>query len=197
MLAPRYNIAPSTPTLIVWQSPLGRVADPVLWGLEPAWARKNDKTYPKPINARAETILERPMFRNAFRHRRCIIPASGFYEWRGATTPKQPYYIYPANEPVFGFAGIFETGEPEGVPTCCIVTTSANALMAKIHDRMPVILPPQHYERWLDASLRDAELTTMLVPYAADEMLAHAVSARVNSARNDDASLIDPLPESA
>lgn len=196
-LAPRYNIAPSTPTLIVWQSPKGRVAEPVIWGLEPAWTRKanNDKSYPKPINARAETILERPMFRNAFRHRRCIIPASGFYEWKGAAAPKQPYYIYPTNDPVFAFAGIFEMGEPDGVPTCCIITTHANALMATIHDRMPVILSPENVDVWLDGSLRDAEITPLLRPFPAERMQSHAVSTRVNSAKNEDAGLIAPLPE--
>lgn len=196
-IVPRYNIAPGTRVLVVHASATGRIAETMLWGLEPAWMRKGGESRPgapKPINARAETVSDRPMFRSAFRSRRCILPASGFYEWhRPATGPSQPYYIRPANDPVFAFAGLYEPGDGERPPTCCIVTTDANELMARIHDRMPVILDSQGVASWLAPTTSSAALTALLVPSPADEMFAHPVSTRVNNARHEDATLIDPL----
>lgn len=194
---PRYNIAPSTSVLVIRQVPRGRVGELMTWGLAPAWARREDdaRKFPKPINARADTLAQRPMFRNAFRTRRCIVPASGFYEWRRpASGPAQPFYIHPANDPVFGFAGLYEPGIGEAPSTCCIVTTNANELMATIHDRMPVILDPADFASWLDPAAPMSTVEPLLAPFASDEMLAHPVSTRVNVARNDEPGLLAPLP---
>ncbi len=193
-LVPRYNIAPSTPVLVIRQTPRGRIGELMTWGLEPVWAHKGEdaKKYPKPINARADTLMQRPMFRNAFQARRCVLPASGFYEWRRpASGPTQPFYIYPADDRVFAFAGLYEPGVDGGPASCCIITTSANERMEQIHDRMPVILDASDVARWLDptTALRDAE--ALLVPSPADEMMARAVSTRVNAARNDGPELIE------
>jgi len=197
-LAPRYNIAPSTKVFAVRLAPRGRIGELMTWGLEPAWAHKGEdaKKYPKPINARAETLTERPMFRNAFKARRCILPASGFYEWRRPTSgPAQPFYIHPANDPVFAFAGLYEPGIDDGPASCCIITTGANELMATIHDRMPVILDGADVARWLDPNSTMREIEPLLVPSPADEMLALAVSTRVNAARNEGPELIEPSPQ--
>lgn len=199
-IVPRYNIAPGTSVLVVRETAAGRVGEMMRWGLEPAWMRKGDTPRPgapKPINARAETLAERPMFRSAFRTRRCLLPASGFYEWhRPSAGPSQPYYIRPANDPVFAFAGLYEPGDDQHPPTCCIVTTTANALMARIHDRMPVILEPSAFGAWLDPRTAAPVLAALLGPSPADEMLARAVSTRVNNARHDDPTLIDALAAS-
>jgi putative SOS response-associated peptidase YedK len=197
-LAPRYNIAPSTPVLAVHRAARGRVGALMTWGLEPTWTRKGEdaKKYPRPINARAESITERPMFRGAFKARRCILPASGFYEWRRpALGPAQPFYIHPANDPVFAFAGLFEPGIGDGPASCCIITTGANELMATIHDRMPVILDVADLARWLDPGTAPGALEALLVPAPADEMLAHPVSTRVNAARNEGRELTEAVPE--
>lgn len=197
-LVPRYNIAPSTPVLVICRSPRGRIGELMTWGLQPLWTHKGEdaKKYPKPINARADTLMQRPMFRNAFKARRCILPASGFYEWRRPESgPAQPFYIYPANDPVFAFAGLFEPGIEGGPGSCCIVTTGANERMATIHDRMPVILDAADVARWLDPKTAMADVEALLVPSPADEMLAHAVSTRVNAARNDGPDLIEAVDE--
>lgn len=197
-MIPRFNIAPSTPVLAIRESPRGRIGEWMTWGLEPAWAGNDaeGRKLPKPINARAETLLQRPMFREAFRSRRCILPASGFFEWhRPPGAPTQPYYIHPADGPVFALAGLYEPGRDGAPATCCIVTTAANELMARIHDRMPLVLDAADVARWLDPNTALAELTPLLVPGPADEMLAYPVAARVNAARNDDPALIDRLPD--
>lgn len=197
-VAPRFNIAPSMPVLAIREAPQGRVGELMTWGLEPAWASKDPEArrLPKPINARAETLTQRPMFRQAFRSRRCILPASGFYEWRRPPgAPTQPFYIHPADGTVFALAGLYEPGRDGGPATCCIITTGANELMAKIHDRMPVILDAADVARWLDPNTAPADLAALLVPAPADEMLAHPVATRVNAARNDDPALIDPVAD--
>jgi putative SOS response-associated peptidase YedK len=197
---PRYNIAPTQRGLIVRQDPTaGRVAASYRWGLVPGWA-KDPSIGNRLINARGDTVAEKPAFRSAFKRWRCLVPASGFYEWKvvpGARS-KQPYRIVPANDPLFAFAGLTERWEgPEGpLQTFCIVTTDANDLMRPIHDRMPAIIAPGDYERWLDPANTDtAELKQMIRPYPADQMRAYAVSTRVNNVRNEDPSLIEPMPE--
>jgi putative SOS response-associated peptidase YedK len=192
-LVPRYNIAPSTRVPIVRIEDGERRAALATWGLLPRWA-KNDEGV-KPINARGETVAEKPMFRDAFRHRRCLIPADGFYEWKRTGTAKQPWRFTMADREPFAMAGIWDLWTRGPVPreTCAIVTTDANELMAKVHDRMPVIIAPEHYQAWLDPAYPDPE--ELLAPFPAEEMAAYRVSTRVNNARNEDPGLIEPLPE--
>ncbi len=168
------------------------------WGLVPSWS-KEAPTSKGLINARAETITEKPSFREAFKSRRCIIPASGFYEWqKKGTGAKQPFYFYLKEKDVFGFAGLWEewlnklTGEL--LETCTIITTEANEVLKPVHDRMPVILKPENYDEWLDAKLKDtSRLQELLKPYPAKEMSSHAVSRSVNIPDSDSAELIVPL----
>ncbi len=193
---PRYNIAPTQPSTAVLESGGERTIENLQWGLIPSWA-KDDSFAGKLINARAESLAEKPSFRNAFRHRRCIIPASGFYEWskKGAGA-KQPFYFYLKDKEVFGFAGLFEewtdkeTGEV--LETCAIITTEANEILEPVHDRMPVILRPEFYDEWLDSKESNTdELEKMLVSYPAEEMAAHPVSRAVNSPVYDSPELIE------
>lgn len=151
------------------------------------------------INARSETITEKPSFREAFKKRRCIIPISGFYEWqKSAGGSKQPFYFYLKEKEFFGFAGLYEewldrqTGEV--LETCTIITTTANEVLKPVHDRMPVILMANDYDEWLDENVTDTErLQRLLVPYSADAMASHAVSRAVNIATTDEAGLILPV----
>ena len=193
-LAPRYNIAPTQPVPIVRLRADGRGRELALvrWGLVPPWA-KDAAIGSRMINARAEGITEKPAFRGAFRKRRCLVPADGFYEWRKvAGGGKRPVLIRRRDGAPFAFAGLWERWRgPEGpLDTCTIVTTDANALLAPIHDRMPVILDPADHERWLDPSRPGAE--ELLRPCPDDRLEAVPVSTRVNSPRNDDPSLLEP-----
>jgi putative SOS response-associated peptidase YedK len=166
------------------------------WGLIPSWA-KDPKIGNKLINARAETLAEKPSFRNAFKRRRCLIIADGFYEWQKLEKRKQPYYIKMQDGKPFAFAGLWENWKsPEGeeVISCTIVTTAANSLMEPIHDRMPVILSLDECDRWLDSSVSDPQvLQSLLKPYKSDEMQAISVSATVNNPANETAECINPL----
>ena len=159
---------------------------------------KDPNAFSKPINARAETLEEKPSFRGAFRRKRCLIPASGFYEWKSEGRAKRPFYIHPATagEP-FAFAGLMEDWHgPNGevMVSACIITTEPNALMAPIHNRMPVILPLEAWPLWLDPAAQTRELRPLLVPCPAEEMTAHPVSLAVGDARNDGPELITPVP---
>lgn len=187
--APRYNIAPAAQVLVVRADG----AATVKWGLVPRWA-KDVKGNP-PIgagmnNARAETVAEKPSFRDAFRKRRCLIPASGFYEWKLEGRLKQPYYIHPAAGELFAFAGLWERWEGPGGPleTCAVITTEPNAVMAPIHERMPVIVAPADYGRWL------AGAGGLPGPCPPESIAAHPVSRAVNRAANDGPELLLPLP---
>ncbi|HSO07401.1 MAG TPA: SOS response-associated peptidase [Pelomicrobium sp.] len=201
-LTARYNIAPTSDVLIVRGEEGGPVATTAHWGLIPSWA-KDPAIGNRMANARAETAHEKPSFRTPFRYRRCLIPASGFYEWRaaaGGRGPKQPFYIHPADDGLFGFAGLYEVWKgPDGpVTSCTILTMDANPLMARIHDRMPVIVAPERYGEWLDPQVKDpAEARAQVVPFPAKRMAAHPVSTRVNRASNEGAGLIEPLPDDA
>jgi putative SOS response-associated peptidase YedK len=147
------------------------------------------------INARAETVAEKPAYRAAFKRRRCLIAADGFYEWKPGTPKKQPFYIRLKGGEPFAFAGLWEHWEQEGkkIESCTIIVTDANKLMAPIHDRMPVILAPQEYDRWLDPALQDpAAILPLLRPYPAGDMEAYPVSTLVNSPKNDRPELIAP-----
>jgi putative SOS response-associated peptidase YedK len=192
----RYNITPGTKILIVrHDKEQGRVADLYRWGLIPGWA-KDPAIGNRLANARGETVADKPSFRNAFRRWRCLVPASGFYEWKALAGRKQPYYIHPQGAELFAFAGITERWEgPDGpVHTCALITTEANELMRGIHDRMPVILKPEDHAAWLDPNNQaTAALKELLRPYPAQAMAAHPVSARVNAPKHDDAALIEPL----
>jgi putative SOS response-associated peptidase YedK len=196
--SPRYNIAPSQLLTAVRTTPTGSGREIALlrWGLIPSWS-KDPAIGNRLINARAETAREKPSFRNAFRRHRCLIPASGFYEWLRWEHGKQPYFVRMRDSHPFAFAGLWDRWESpdEGaVETCAILTTAANDVLAPIHDRMPVILPPGEYDRWLDPSLLDTDsLAPLLVPFPPEEMLAFPVSPRVNAPSTDDEGCIAPL----
>ncbi|HVL36240.1 MAG TPA: SOS response-associated peptidase [Burkholderiales bacterium] len=195
-LQPSYNICPGTELLVVRAERDGRrSAEPRRWGLVPAWA-KDPAIGHKLANARGETVAEKPAFRSAFRFSRCLVPASGFYEWKTVAGRKLPYYIRPADEQLFALAGLCERWQgPQGeLRTVSLITTEPNALMADIHDRMPVLVPPERYAEWLDPHNRDgARLQAFLAPYPPERMRAHPVSTRVNRPQHDDAALIEPV----
>ena len=196
-LSPRYNIAPSQPVAVVPNDGRNQL-DFYVWGLIPSWA-KDPAIGNRMINARAETLIEKPSFRNAFRRRRCLIPADGFYEWKqepGRKT-KIPTYIRLKSGKPFAFAGLWERWDsPDGstVFSCTIITTQPNELMQEIHNRMPVILPEAAYPLWLSPGEADAgALQAVLQPYPAGEMTAYPVSTLVNSPANDAAACIAPV----
>lgn len=198
-LSPRFNIAPTQPIAVVRMDPEKRTRTAAIlrWGLVPPWS-KDPSRGPLLINARAETVAEKPAFRKAFQSRRCLIPADGFYEWKKTGTGKQPYHLRLQDEDVFAFAGLWESwrdrNDPSAEPlhSCTILTTEANELVRSIHNRMPVILKPEDYDRWLDVETHDADaLGSLLVPFDADRMVAVPVSTYVNNARHDDPRCLD------
>jgi putative SOS response-associated peptidase YedK len=196
-VAPRYNIAPTQPILAVRASaaPGRRVFAMPRWGLIPPWSR-DPAIGNRLINARAETASEKPAFRRAFRERRCLVPADGFYEWKREGAAKRPFYVRMKGGAPFAFAGIWERWEGtrgEAVETCAILTTEPNELLSPLHDRMPLILPPEEYGRWLDPSIRSPEfLATLLRPFPSGGMEAYPVGRGVNNPANDDPSCIRP-----
>jgi putative SOS response-associated peptidase YedK len=191
----RYNIAPTqeVPTVI-------RKEENELvmcrWGLIPHWA-KDISIGNKMINARAETLSEKPSFKGPFKKHRCLVIADGFYEWKKTESGKIPVYIHLKDDRPIGFAGLTaHWSSPEGqeITSCTIVTTAANSLLETVHDRMPAIIAPEHREMWLDPDVQDTEkLSTLLGPYSADEMEMWEVSKRVNSPANEGAENIEPL----
>ena len=193
----RYNIAPTQEVLGIRQTPEGREASFLKWGLIPAWA-KDAGIGARLINARSETVAEKPAFREAFKRRRCLIPADGFYEWARTNGKKQPFYFRLREERPFGFAGLWEKWRsPAGevVESCTILTTEANELLRPVHDRMPVILPPEDYQLWLNEDERQRELLKELLrPFPAKEMMAYPVSAQVNRPSSQGRALIEGLP---
>ncbi len=197
-LSPRYNIAPSQAVTAVRIPPSGGAREVVLlrWGLIPSWA-KDPSLGDRMINARAETAAGKPAFRSAIRRRRCLVPASGFYEWKRTNGRKQPYYIRRPDGKPFAFAGLWESWEGPGqavVESCTILTTSANELLLPIHDRMPVIVSPADYDLWLSPEVRDpAELARLFRPCPPEEMTAFPVGTAVNNPKTDSPQLIEPL----
>jgi putative SOS response-associated peptidase YedK len=177
--APRYNIAPSAQVLIVRQNEAAMVR----WGLVPRWA-KDPSIGVKMKNARAESVAEKPSFREAYRKRRCLIPANGFYEWKPEGGRKQPYYIYPSGGALFAFAGLWE--QWNDLQTCTVITTEANEKMAAVADRMPAIVSPAEYSAWLEGS----KLPLRACPDSAIDI--RRVSRAVNNARMDSPDLIEP-----
>lgn len=194
--SPRYNIAPAQSVLTIIDDEGGHRAGLLRWGLIPAWA-KDPTIGNRMINARAETVAEKPSFRRALQKRRCLVLADGFYEWRKEGRTKTPMFITLKSREPFAFAGLWETWEPptgDPVRSCTIITTSPNSLMAAIHDRMPVILPRAAESLWLDRTVTDPQaLLPLLAPYAAELMKAYAVSPLVNLPRNDTPACIEPL----
>jgi putative SOS response-associated peptidase YedK len=199
-LAPRYNVAPTQAAAVVRldeKTPPGRILDHLTWGLVPSWA-KDASMAARMINARAETVAEKPAFRNAFRRRRCLVPADGFYEWRLEGGAKQPYHIGFADRRPFAFAGLWEHWmgkDGSEILSFSIVTTDANELLRPLHHRMPVILEPEGHARWLDPATEAP--VELLHPYRGDGLGFHAVSRHVNNVRNDDPECIAPLASAA
>ena len=199
-LVPRYNIAPSQEVLTVVNRGEGNRAQFMRWGLVPFWARDIKIGY-KMINARAESVPDNNAFKHAFRRRRCLIPADSFYEWRGTGRDKTPLRIMLKSEAAFAFAGIWETWQDKADPaadslkSCAIITTVPNALVAPIHDRMPVILPQECYADWLDPANEDTgSLRELLLPCDPELLKTYAVSTLVNSPRNQGPELVAPAP---
>ena len=196
---PRYNVAPTQPIAVVRLVDGKRQFALMRWGFIPGWV-KDPKTMSLLINARGESVLDKPAFRNAMRRRRCLIPADGFYDWRPGE-PKRPYFVRLKSGGTFAFAGLWETWTgPNGeeVDTAAILTTRANRALAAIHDRMPVIVAPEAFALWLDCAKVEAATAAALIAPAADALLEfHEVSAAVNRAANDDASLIAPVAAGA
>lgn len=182
--APRYNIAPSQPVLAVRLAGAAGARElvPLQWGLVPRWSR-DAASGPRPINARAETLSARPAFREAFQQRRCLIAADGFYEWQAAAGGgrEQPWYIHRHDDELFAFGGLWERWthpvSGDALESCTIVTTAPNPLLARLHDRMPLILPPEAYEAWL--SPQGPPPNELLRPFPADELRMHPVGTRV------------------
>ena len=191
---PRYNIPPGTGIPVIRQSPEGkRVLHLLRWGLIPHWS-KDTSIGAKLNNARGETVAQKPSFRDAFKRRRCLIPADGFYEWKPDGTYKQPYYISLKSGETMGMAGLWESWTaPDGsvLRTVCIITTGANALMAPIHDRMPVIIRPENWQDWLVEPVDQAE--PLVAAYPETEMQAWPVDRRVSRTAEDDARLVAPI----
>lgn len=163
------------------------------WGLIPSWA-DDPGIGARMINARSETVAEKPSFRRAFKDRRCLIPADGFYEWQRTNGGKQPYYFQTEDRRPFAFAGLWESWSREGeeIHSCAILTTNANDLVGEIHPRMPVILPPEDYDLWLDPDARESDLLLPLLrPYPAGDMQAHPVSRKVNKPSNNDPGCVE------
>jgi len=189
----RYNIAPGE-GLVAVQNDAPEEFDMLEWGFIPHWADDPSKV-PNPINARSETAAEKPMFREAFKKRRCLIPADGFFEWSGSRGSKQPYRIERTDREPYAYAGLWGTWTPEeGDPriSCTILTTDANDVVSKVHDRMPVILEEDEEEVWLNGSEVD-ELQSVCDPYPSEELRAYPVSKRVNNPQNDSADLLEEI----
>lgn len=193
--APRYNVAPTQHAPVLFASDGGRRLEMTRWGLIPSWA-KDPSIGNKMINARAETVAEKPAYRSAFRKRRCLVPIGGFFEWKRDGKVKVPHWIHPAAGEVLTVAGLWERWYPkdaEPVTTFAVLTTAANAFMADIHDRMPVIVAAEDRAAWLDPDAGDDALVPLLRPAPEDVLAAHAVSTRVNTPTYDEAGCIDRL----
>ena len=195
--APRFNIAPSQPLLAI-PNDGANTATFFIWGLIPMWA-KDPSIGNRLINARGETVAEKPSFRGSFKYKRCLILADGFYEWKSNPDKKTktPYFIHMKDRKPFAFAGLWDSWEnPDGssIKTCTIITTEPNELMSPIHNRMPVILHTRNYAKWLDTSPQTPEnLLPLIQPFPADDMAAYPVSTLVNKPSNDSAELVVPV----
>ena len=195
-VAPRYNIAPTQDVLAVRRRSTGdRQARLFRWGLVPHWA-EDPAVGNRLINARAESVATRPAFRDPFLQRRCLVPAQGFYEWKKFGRAREPWLIRLKGGATFAFAGLWDRwsrGEGNAIESCALITTSANALVAPVHGRMPVLLDRGAYERWLDPRASEADLRALLAPFSAEAMEMFPVSPRVNGTDVDDADLVRPV----
>jgi putative SOS response-associated peptidase YedK len=195
-LEPRYNIAPTTEVATIIRAE-NREFKWLRWGLIPHWA-KDKSIGNKLINARAETVAEKPSFKSAFKHSRCLIIASGFYEWQRQEKGKQPFLIQRTDNLPFAFAGLWSSWNKDGetIDSCTIITTEANKIMIPIHQRMPVILKSDDYDLWLDSTVRQPELLQpLLQPFDSDLLKAHPVTTKVNNPRNDSLECIRSLED--
>ena len=196
--SPRYNLGPMQRVLAIRLQPEGtRLAEPLLWGLVPGWA-KDPKIGSQMVNARGETVATKPSFRNAFKRRRCLIPVSGYYEWQIINSKtKQPWHIFRADGCVLACAGLWESWQaPDGshLETCAIITTTPNENLAEIHDRMPVILAEEHWSLWLDPTMEEPPaLTELLVSCPSDWLEKTPVSSLVNSVRHESPECLTPI----
>ena len=186
-----FNVAPTQSVAAVVAEGGKRRLEMLRWGLVPSWA-DDPEIGSRMINARSETAPEKPSFRSAFRRRRCLIPADGFYEWKREPGGKQPFYIRMKDERPFAFAGLWESWHDGEVRSCAILTTQANELVRDVHERMPVILPKEDYEAWLDPEAEREELVSLLRPYLGDDLETFPVSRFVNSPRNNDERCVEP-----
>lgn len=190
-----YNVAPTQEVAAVLEEDGERRLETLRWGLIPPWA-DDPQIGSRMINARGETVAEKPSFRAAFKKRRCLIPADGFYEWRRTDDGKQPHYIRMKDGRPFAFAGLWETWGKNGeeIRSCAIITTEANELLSEVHHRMPVIVAPENYEAWLDPGVQEAgHLTPLLAPYYNDPIETYPVSRFVNSPANNAPGCVEPL----
>lgn len=193
-LGPRFNVAPTFYLLAIRSNPRGQPEWSLpRWGLVPHWAKDINVGY-KMINAKAETVASKPAYRGPLRYRRCIIPSDGFYEWHLENKRKQPYYIRARGDEPLLLAGLWDywEGEEQALETCTIVTTSANATVAKVHDRMPALLTLERARQWLDPKLQDPKQIAALLESSEPPLTLYKVSARVNKPVNDDPQLIEP-----
>jgi putative SOS response-associated peptidase YedK len=195
---PRYNVAPTQPIPIVRLTEGQRQFALVRWGLLPSWV-KDPRTFSLPVNARGESVIDKPAFRAAMKRRRCLIPADGFYEWKALSGRKQPYFVRLKAGGPMAFAGLWETWTgPNGeeMETATIVTTNANRKLGDIHGRMPVIVPPDAFDLWLNCAEVDAQTAAALIAPAPEDLLElYPVSAAVNRTANDNPKLVEPLAD--
>jgi putative SOS response-associated peptidase YedK len=194
-IPPRYNITPTQEVLAIRAAGAGREFVNLRWGLIPSWA-KDKKIGARLINARADGVADKPSFRSAFKSRRCLIPADGFFEWQKAGSKKQPYYVTLLDGGPFAFAGLWERwhGDEGDIQSCSIVTTDANELLRPLHDRMPVILDPKDFAAWLDQNPGPREEPlALLKPFPSEAMQAVPVSTTVINPRNQGPACIEPL----
>ncbi len=193
---PRYNIAPTQPITMIEQTSQGRASILVRWGLMPGWVKEPDK-FTLLINARSETVAEKPSFRNAMRHRRTLVPASGFYEWRRTGKKSQPYWVRPRDGGIITIAGLMETwsgADGTEIDTGCLLTTHANESFSKIHHRQPVIIQPDDFDRWLDCmNSEPRDVVDLLQPVADDFLEAIPVSDLVNKVPNSGPAVQVPI----
>lgn len=199
-LRPRYNIAPTQTVPVILDKDGERVLAEMKWGLIPFWSKDIKKTKPI-INARSETISEKPFFKQAASKRRCLIPADGFYEWKKVNKAKIPMFIHLNDKELFAFAGLWDQWKsPDGevIRSCTIITTEANDTMSPVHDRMPVIVRPEHESLWLDPEIKDVDkLRVVLEPLGNDALAMYRVSSEVNTPAKDAPELIAPVSDAA
>jgi putative SOS response-associated peptidase YedK len=196
-IEPHFNIAPTDVAPIVIEDASGRRLQFMQWGLVPGWS-KDPSIGQKLINARAETLAEKPSFRSALRRRRCLVPADGFFEWKGEKGSKQPYYVHRRDGRPFAFAGLYEywEGVAGALVTFTIVTTEPNALCATVHNRMPAILEPADYSVWLDPKLQNpARLTPLLCPYGESELEMHPVTKAMSNPSYESPRIVEPVAD--